>query len=174
MMNAIQKILSYPIARLILWGNLKALVIAPIDSLLFAGFMVIWLYGPTFDENLRPFGTASEFFFVVLIFTVISSIPVALLTSVLLAIFLKSDVTKRRNSNKRSFAIGMFIGGIMGCLGTFIIGNSIADFYLYLVIFIFTSFAGGLGGLWMTKDAKRIYSLLPPPSNPSSSSDSNR
>jgi hypothetical protein len=167
-MKAIQRILNYPITRLILWGNLKALIIAPITSLLLAGYVVIRVYGPAFDLYLRPFGTASDFFFIVSIFTVISSIPVVLLTSVLLAVFLKSDVTKRRNSNKRSFVIGMLIGGIMGCSGTFIIGNSIADFYLYLVIFIFTSFAGGLGGLWMTKDAKRIYPLLPPPSNPSS------
>lgn len=156
-MNIIQKILDYPIARLILRGIAKALIIALVASLLFAAFVTYRLYGPTFDKNYHLFGTSSDFLIFALVFTSISSIPVSLLTSITLTVFLRADRIKNRISYKRSFVVGFLVGGIIGAFGAIIVANQVGDNLLYLILVILACLGGGLGGLWMTKDALRLF-----------------
>jgi uncharacterized membrane protein len=157
-MNTIRKILGDPITRLVFWGIIKALVIAPVASLLFAVFIVDRIYAPTFDQNFHLLGTASEFFVFALVFTTVSSIPVSIIITILLAIFLKIDGVRKRISYKRSFATGFLVGGIMGGIGTLIIANQLGDNFLYVIVIILAGIASGVGGMWMTKDAFRLFS----------------
>ncbi len=156
-MKIIQKLLRYPTIQLILHGVTKAIVIAPLASVLFASFVMYELYGPTFDMNYHFFGTASEFFIFASIFTVISSIPVSLIMIILLAIFLKLEFIKQRLSYVRSFIIGLLFGGIVGYVEGLIVAHPLGDSLIYAVVAIIAGLASGLGGLWMTKDALKLF-----------------
>lgn len=109
-MKNVWKILEYPFTRLILWGFLKALIIAPIASFLFSTFLVYKFYGPTFDLKYRLFGTALEFFGVTLRSTFISSIPVSLFTGIWLAFFLRDDAIKSVSQLKGHLLPGRCLG----------------------------------------------------------------
>ena len=157
-MENIRRIFKYPIARLILHGVIKALIIAlAAASLLPATFLVYWRDGPEFDLNFHLLGTADEFFKFASIFIVIASVPVALRTSILIAVNLRSDVIKRRISSKLSHKKGVAIGGVFGCIGLLIFGNGFTDAFIFIVIFVCASLAGGIGAIWMTKDALEIF-----------------
>lgn len=156
-MNTIRKIFRYPVVRLALRGAVKALIVAFIASLLLVGFVDYQLYGPAFDTEYHFLGTASEFFMFALVLTTIFSIPVSLLVDVLLTIFLRIDKTKNRISYKRSFIAGFLIGMVMSIFGIFIFAYQVGDNMIYLSTVLLASIAGGLGGLWMTKDALILF-----------------
>jgi len=115
------------------------------------------MYGPTFDLNLRLFGTAREFFPILFVFTTIYSIPVSLIVAILLALYMQHEIVGHQTSNKMSFIIGFLVGGICGGLGSLMTVGWI-DVNMIMIIAVFAGFAGGIGELWMTKDALKLFS----------------
>ena len=156
-MKNVLKLFTYKYVKLVLCGGRKALIIAQIASFCFAAFLVYQLYGPTFDKKLHFFGTAADFLVFALVITIFSSIPVAIVTFTLLAAFLRLDGMNKRLSYPRSFITGSAIGFVVGGLGGILIGNKVGDMFLYITVAITAGIASGLGGLWMTKDAVRLY-----------------
>jgi len=148
---------SLPIVKVFFSGCLKMLVIIPITSLLLIIPVVFYMYGVDFDKYLRPFGTASDFFVFGVGFVILWSIPVALLTIINLSFFLRYDGRKKNIGYKRTFWVGLVSGGLIGGGEALFMTSLLGSKIMILYVMFFASIAGGIGGLWMTQDALKLY-----------------
>ena len=146
---------ALPIVKIILRGCLKALMIIPIASMLLTCVLMFETYGSDFDKQIRPFGTALEFFKMVSAFIFLWSIPIALLTIIFFAFFLRYDWIKKRISYKKSFIVGVIIGCLTAGIEISLLFSGIVPVFRVIV---FPSIAGGILGLWMTRDVISVYS----------------
>lgn len=148
------EIFKSPLAKIILRGCIKALVIIPIASMLLGGVLMFQTYGTDFDKHIRPFGTAYDFFRLGSGFIALWSIPVALFTIVIFAFFIRHDGIKKRIYYKRSFFVGMTIGFLMAWIEITLFFGGLVPFFQ---VILFPSIAGGILGLWMARDTIKLY-----------------
>ena len=156
-MEKFQRLYNTPTCRLILWGLLKSLIVAIVASLALALYAVYRMYGPSLEGNFHFFGTARQFFPLAVLFVSGCSIPVAAVTAVLLSLFIRAESLKDTRSGKRTFSTGFLLGAAAGAIAVLVVTVRVFDVSFAAIVTLLTGLSGGLTGLWMLVDARRLW-----------------